>query len=436
MSLLSAILSWFRRRPARPQPVPPAPTERAIAVVVPGIAGASVMLGEFMGDTNADGYICFNHVPVSQTRIRLSIGAPGYEHYVLLVELPADARNYNLMVTGAAPAGPHQIALPALVPTIVALPALVTTGAVFGLATGERWTAIECTDFQLFQRFLRGEDLSTVLQQRRDLGFNLLRVFGMCAQMFRLFPQEYGDRYWSGLVDFCALVARAGLYVEFVVFADATLVMPEKEDQLRHWARCCEILRVSLITNLIVELGNELSQPVNRLVSISELVQPPDLIVSHGSNGSQAEPVRPAWSYETFHTNDAPEWTRKVGHNAMEWANGGAGFSGSGRPVLANENTRCPDRFQSPQQAFDAAAGAALLCAGSCFHSVHGKSSELFDEVELACARAWVEGAQSVPLEFQAGSYRHRVELETPDILRAYDRVLPDGRSFVVRIRR
>jgi hypothetical protein len=38
-------------------------------------------------------------------------------------------------------------------------------------------------------------------------------------------------------------------------------------------------------------------------------------------------------------------------------------------------------------------------------------------------------------LEFQAGVYHHRTDLEGPGILRAYDRQLPDGRAHVVLIR-
>jgi hypothetical protein len=86
--------------------------------------------------------------------------------------------------------------------------------------------------------------------------------------------------------------------------------------------------------------------------------------------------------------------------------------------------------------AFDAAAGAALLCAGSCYHSVNGKQSALWDGLELECARAWAEGARSVPLEFQKGRYAHPANLEGPGDLRVYQRVLPDGRAHTVKIRK
>src|ERR1700710_45921 len=99
----------------------------------------------------------------------------------------------------------------------------------------------------------------------------------------------------------------------------------------------------------------------------------------------------------------------------MELSDGADGLAASRVPVLSNENTRFADRCQSPQVAFDAAAGAALLCAGSAFHSVAGKQSVLWGDAELECARAWAAGAKSVPLEFQMGRYVHPANLEGAD---------------------
>jgi ferredoxin-NADP reductase len=39
-----------------------------------------------------------------------------------------------------------------------------------------------------------------------------------------------------------------------------------------------------------------------------------------------------------------------------------------------------------------------------------------------------------VPLEFQAGQYIHRVDLETATIVRAYSRKLADNREYVATI--
>src|SRR2546426_8399982 len=147
------------------------------------------------------------------------------------------------------------------------------------------------------------------------------------------------------------------------------------------------------------------------------------------------------WSSDVCSSDlGAVEEQRKIGHNAMEiW----------GGPTVTNETSRCPevgmwrgaDPARTAALAFDSAAGAALLCAGSCFHSVHGKTSELWDGVEGSAAMAWANGAKSVDLECQDGPYMHRADLEEPrdsrgvgQYLRVYERRVA-GHDGIVRIR-
>jgi hypothetical protein len=155
-----------------------------------------------------------------------------------------------------------------------------------------------------------------------------------------------------------------------------------------------------------------------------------DLLASHGSFSAEVQESTGIWDYAAYHTNGAFEEQRKVGHNAMEIWDG---------PTLTNETSRYPDvgmwrgasRERTCQLAFDAAAGAALLCAGSCFHSAAGKASVLFDADTEAVAQAWVQGARSVDLSQQDEPYQHRADLEGPDDLRVYQRG-----SDIVHIRR
>jgi hypothetical protein len=308
---------------------------------------------------------------------------------------------------------------------------LIARGAFFALETGEPWTAVQCSDFALLARFLNGEDITPVLDQRAANGFNLLRVWTLfnIDQIGSLTSLDY-DRVPA----FVGLCAAHGLYVEFTAYTGI--------NDPQHWSRLCQAA-LNCRPRPLLELVNELDANTNepdaqgRVFDLTLHEQAPaPLLSSHGSNGTQAVGVRPWWSYEEFHTNDAPEWQRKTGHNAMELSEGAVGLVASRVPVLSNENTRFDDRCQSPQMAFDAAAGGALLCAGSAFHSVAGKLSVLWEASELECARSWAEGARSVVLEFQTGQYVHAANLEGPDDLRVYQRVLPDGRSQTVRIRK
>lgn len=308
---------------------------------------------------------------------------------------------------------------------------LVANGQFFALETGERWTAVECSDFALLAKHQNGEDITPQLRQRAGCGFNLLRVW----TLFDI-PGigTFTSIDYSRVPAFVELCAQHGLYVEFTAYTGI--------NDPWHWGKLIDVAWGCRIAPLL-ELVNELDQNTNepdmwdRVFNPSLYSQAPaPILSSHGSNGSQALAVRPAWSYETFHTNDAPEWHRKTGHNAMELADGTPDWPGSGVPVLTNENTRFPDRCDSPVMAFDAAAGAALLCAGSCYHSVGGKQSVLWNSAEEACALAWASGARSVDLAAQAGRYAHPANLEGPGDLRVYQRVLSDGTAYTVRIRK
>lgn len=303
---------------------------------------------------------------------------------------------------------------------------LVSRGMFFGLDNGELFTAVECTDFGLLASYQNeGEEaLRPVMEQRADCGFNLRRVW----TAFDGIPGigTFTTLDYSIIRAFMAFCARYGSYVEFTAYTGW--------NDPHHWQNLCEAaLQCSPMP--LLELVNELDQNTDEPDALGRVFQlplfqqaPAPLLSSHGSNGSGINanpPVQPPWSYQTMHYNNATEWQRKVGHNSMEVWSG---------PTLANENPRYTDNTQSEPYAYDAAAGAALLCAGSCYHSVNGKASALWTPDEERCARMWAAGARSVDLRFQDGRYVNVPP--TDDLLRIYQRVLPDGSAATVEIRK
>lgn len=335
----------------------------------------------------------------------------------------------------ALPPAPDPPAPP--VPPLVVLPRLVASGRFFALGDGTPWVGIQASDFNLLNRSEAGEDIEPVLRQRSQLGYNLLRVwtaFDLIPQgIGRLIPRERPGLY-EHIPTFLRLLARYGLYVELTGFAGPSGFPAEGRqpvevlaEMLDHWEHLSDACVGS--TNALLEGANEYDHPLNQGVPVRQFMRPEGLLACHASATADVVSLQPHWSYGTYHTNDLDQWWRKVGHNAMEFADS---YS---IPFTSNENTRFPDRDDSPVHAYDAAKAAALLCAGACFHSVHGKSSELWTGRELICAGAWANGMREVPLAFQRGQYHHRVDLEGPGTLRAYDRTLPDGRKFEVLIR-
>ena len=309
--------------------------------------------------------------------------------------------------------------------TAVMLGQLTVDGQFFR-AGGERFTVIEASDFSLFKRYLDGEDIAPVVEQRASLGFNTLRIWLLNRSVVvngGIHPNDYPHFYEQ----LHAFVDEVGLYLELTVFTSTQGLMPLSHDQQAHLDRTADAVRGK--PNVLLELVNESDQYDN--APDPNLKRPAGVLISRGSNGADGVPPRhdDPWSYECYHTNDLNEFQRKVGHNAFEFADQ------SRKPCISNENTRYPDRDSSTTHAYDAAMGGALLSAGSCWHSQSGKSSTLFTGIELDCAKAWVAGAKSVPLEFQVGSYQHLQNLEGPDCIRAYSRRLDDGREHIIRIR-
>lgn len=307
-------------------------------------------------------------------------------------------------------------------------PAVGTVGIdrqVFTVA-GQPWTMIESSEFSLYKRYLDGEDIGPVLTERAALGFNTLRVWLLNTSVIPggLEPKHYPD-FYARLGPFTDAMNAAGFVVEHTAFTQTQTLMPSKADQIAHWTAVQDAVRGKAV---LLELVNEYDEHDNRTDQALLSMRPVGIVASSGSAGADNPPPTPVWDYVLYHSNGLDQWQRKVGHNAMEW---GDTYH---VPAASNENTRYPDQDSSEQHAFDAAAGAALLCGGACFHSNGGKLSQPFSDVERRCAAAWVAGAQSVPLAFQHGAYHHRNDLEGGTVIRAYDRTLADGRAHVVLI--
>lgn len=313
-------------------------------------------------------------------------------------------------------------------------PSLVKRGKFFAQENGERWTGVMSTDFSLPKRFLMGEDVRRVLDDRASLGFNELRQWllneSVVGQIYPggISPKQHGD-FYARLRALWELCGSYGFAVEATAFTSCVPIMTNRDDQIHHWLGTQDAAQG--LKNVRLELVNEYDWGHGENAPHRDLwsMRPAGIMSSSGSSTADAPPSTPVWDYVLYHSNDLDQWQRKVGHNAMEW---GDTYN---CPAASNENTRMPDHDNSEAHAYDAAAGAALLCASSCFHSQGGKYSTIFSPDERRLATKWVEGAKSVPLEFQDGRYIHRNDLEDSSVIRAYERRLNDGRGHIVLIR-
>lgn len=348
--------------------------------------------------------------------MRITVACEGYETREIVTDAPAQVR----------------VTMKRSTPPPSNLGTLTIDGKFFWQG-GKRTTLVESSDFSLFMRYLDGDDITPILRQRQGLGFNCLRVWLLNQSVvgYRnapaiidagIDPRAHAD-FYARLRAFCGVLGAYGQNVDLTVFTQTKTLMPSRSDQQAHLTATGDAVRG--LGNVIVSLVNEWDQHDN--ACFEDLERPAGVIYSAGSNGSDAVPPVGGQCCE-YHIIGS-EWQRKTGHNAFEYA------EERGIPCWTSEAQRAPDNDSNAAHFEDAAAAGALLCGGTCGHSVGGKFSRLFVGPELDCMAAHCRGAKSVPLEFQAGRYIHRDDLETPGIIRVYERRLDDGRGHIVSIR-
>lgn len=423
-------------------PPPPPPGARIVGTTIRGAANPSATLRTDDGRR------------VECPIVRLVDGTPravcvldpqtpsGWGAYldVTAPEMEAQTLAFELDVFPAA-GGNQSTGEVQLVPSFVALPALVKDGQFFRLATGDRFTVVEDSDFNLLARLAAGEDITPVLVQRtHDATFNTVRVFtafdigiGTPQPIGRLIPREHPDLYSVLVPKLLQLAAKQGARVELVGFTGPYASMFANDDEkVAHW----EALKAAVHAydmkaggpQGFLELVNEGDHVANKDLPYARLTRPaaPSL-ASHGSSTQNADPITPFWDYITYHASEP----RKVVHNC--WSDYADPYN---IPCVVNETVRVPDNDNSLAHAQDTAGGCALFVAGCTFHSIRGKNSALWGGEELALARAWSAAGHAVPLEFQHGYYVHRDDLEAAcNCTRVYSHRLPDGREYIQRIR-
>jgi hypothetical protein len=297
---------------------------------------------------------------------------------LLLVLVPA-----CLVHSTPAPV-PAPIPMPAPAPAQPPLPSVLplhTEGARFVDSEGKRWNWKGATDFLLLKKYLDGEDIGPILAQRKDAGANLVRVFGMCANIARFYPQEYPG-FWEGLVGFVDYLADAGFYVELTVFADAQLVLPDLTTQIAHWQG---FYRVANKPNVFLELVNENSHAGNTIRVERFTRLDGSALQSHGSEQTDMHYIEPAWDLAGIHVrrDPPPDARGATNYDCYEFE---ARFP-KARPEVGDEG------IKTTNEAYAALMGThAAICGGGTFHSQAGVTSQLWNEAEFAAARAFYQG--------------------------------------------
>jgi hypothetical protein len=287
-------------------------------------------------------------------------------------------------------------------------------------ADGSIFPWVGCSDFALFARFARGEDIAPILDERIACGFNLLRVFGMFdgfgiggpqASGLGMFTPASTPGYYTKLRAFVDLTQSRGLRIEYVYFADADArsdgtggLMTGRAERQAH----IDAVRAALLGTWGVchEIANEAFK--NFADAESYTLDPALGLRAYGTKLPDGDipAVWPVLDYLTVHDHERKEeWPRTVrGYGEI--------VDVLRVPVVADEPmgfaevARPGSRATSADDAAWFAAGMAMFASGSTFHSDDGVASRLFRPVQRAAAQAWASSARWVPAEAQLAPYQ------------------------------
>lgn len=270
----------------------------------------------------------------------------------------------------------------AYAPAVPQMQRLHTQGEFFYGEDGQRRVLVLHTDFQLFQRYVNGEDIDAILDGRMGSG---PRVFLTCDWLFKLNPGMYTMEH---VVSFSRRLLKRGLYWEATVLADVQMYSVDKQQRL--WASVVEALADE--PNALVELANENQKNGVDADHFSAPGRRPN--VSTGSYCDGWEPTGGWGDYVTFHPRRDHKWPYTVPMTVYEVR----GYPGQAKPVLINEPIGAAEHDEPGRRSTDArqfqrmAASCRDFAAGAVFHSQDGLNSFPWGPVQAQCAEAFFKG--------------------------------------------
>jgi len=277
-------------------------------------------------------------------------------------------------------------------------------GTLFRDQHNKLWQWRGVTDFLLFWKFLTGQDITEIVNERIGLGFNTFRVLGMNSwpESPNFFPQAHGD-YYSRLSAFADLLASKGMRFELTVFADAQVVMTNAAEQDAHAARVIDTLNGKW--NVFIEWVNEPFQNIpgggQRAYDIGKRFQGTTRLLA--ASGDYSDPPL-TLDYLTIHTDRGAEWPRKS-KDAIEYQWAFHILAIGDEPMGAAEFNQPGRRSNNVSDFGDAAGVFALQTNGATFHSEEGLFSKHFGPTVTACARAWIQSMTVIGSVPQTGQY-------------------------------
>jgi hypothetical protein len=263
---------------------------------------------------------------------------------------------------------------------------------------GSRFQWRGVTAFALLEQLAHGRraDADAYMRWASETGFNLVRVLAMADVLFTLTPDD-GRRHMPALFE---MAAQRGLYVEIVALADSErfgMAAPGLREQVAAVGGIA-----ARHPNVVVQIANEHYHPTQSrelhdpavLAELGRLIPPQVLYTESAAAHDSA--IQPQGAYITRHLSrsgspaEMLERVQLLGNLASK----------TGKPVVNDEPIGAAESDQPGRRLSDpgffrdlARQTSAAGLAGGTFHCEDGLLARVPGPVQLACARAWVEGA-------------------------------------------
>lgn len=283
-----------------------------------------------------------------------------------------------------------------LVPITTGQMSIRVEGREFYIGSG-RYKPKMASDFLLVLKKKNGEDIRPIIQQRKQAGADMLRIFTNCKIIADFDARSYDVRAVLGatLDD----IHSEGMRAQVEGFADVQIQGLTVEEQKAHQNAVVDTIRSRGSLDLY-DLGNEIDK---NGVDANNFTKPVGVVSSKGSLQNNKPPHAPYWDYGVFHP-------RRDGDNyyfskylsditpQSEIYVGVEGEPPANIPVVPDEpigfqSTNDPGkRANYPGFAYRIGSIYSMYLNGVCFHSTNGVFSDLFDEVTWQCALAFFRG--------------------------------------------
>lgn len=417
-------------------PPKPTPTRlRPVAIFIEGVEGAQIVLEgatqpTLTGQTDSTGWVRFPAVSAAEnigvaniTRLNLHIDHPRFKHYDQYLDLPisrpdANPANWDVRIGGdwGEPRVNQLPPLPAMVsvsvPTSVAWP-IHKDSHCLRQADGQIFRWLGLSAFQLYLMYLNGDKLDVISEWRKVTpGVTMLRVLGMVNSFAHLHPQEHPD-YYDRLKPFADyLKERWNIGVEFVVFADASIIMPDRNQRNQH--RDKVIAAFAGCSNVFIEAANEPNKDGsdgNMPGGNQEAHEHAVAMAGHGplcTSGAGSDEAIAAGlagpDYVTIHSPRTDDWYRR-NKDVLDVRDQTGLTCVEDEPMGIAEVDKPGSRTANVQECATAGAVAQLHGLGSTIHGDFGITCTPFGPVQSQCAKAWHDAAMWVPVDAQLAPF-------------------------------